>query len=337
MRANEFLIEYDRTKTAATLGDKLIHVAYEDNTYRTYRSGITPSDILEKIETKDPTPNKEYTQWLARMYAKGGVPFEDLNRMDVLSSYNIGKKRRQIQPEDADINKFKTYKEFEDTMMSKYSQLNTDPKEVNKGKSTLYFEDDNVRIIIPEDEAAACYYGRGTRWCTAATKGENYFNHYNTKGKIYIILFKKFPNKWQFHFETAQFMDEADNELGIEQVRSVSHYFSKKIWNDAFINRPAEMLKYIKNPTEKQKIAAVTDSALLALEYIKNPSNAVKLAAITSDPEIIQYIENPTEQMQLVAVESDGYLIRYIKNPSNAVMMAAVKTNPMSMKRYIYR
>jgi hypothetical protein len=70
-----------------------------------------------------------------------------------------------------------------------------------------------VRIVVPEDQNAACYYGQGTRWCTAATKGSNYFGHYSKEGPLYILLPKqpKYDGeKYQLHFESEQFMDEND-------------------------------------------------------------------------------------------------------------------------------
>ena len=46
-----------------------------------------------------------------------------------------------------------------------------------KGAAKVVYKDANVRIINPEDKEAACYYGQGTRWCTAATKSKNYYSY----------------------------------------------------------------------------------------------------------------------------------------------------------------
>jgi len=76
-------------------------------------------------------------------------------------------------------------------------------------------------VVVPQDEAAACYYGRGTRWCTAATKGENYFVHYNKEGPLYIILPKN-PSykgeKYQLHIESKQFMNEKDDPVSLAKL-----------------------------------------------------------------------------------------------------------------------
>jgi len=85
-----------------------------------------------------------------------------------------------------------------------------------KGDAETVFENGQVRIIHPKDQAAACYYGQGTRWCTAATGSSNYFDRYNSGGPMYILLPKqpKYEGeKYQLHFESGQFMDETDSQV----------------------------------------------------------------------------------------------------------------------------
>lgn len=249
MRASEFLIEYNREITARQTGDKLILSLGKDtsadlgtslnnarrifkSTLRTTRDtdmlnllspeqkGIVIDDILSYIEQKDPTPNKNYTPWLAKMYAKsgGGVSLEDLNRQDMIRLYDIAKKRRMIKPEHMDINSFKWYHDFEDTMESEYNNLNDVEisSRNNNGMAEKVYEDEDVTVIVPKDEAAACKYGRNTRWCTAATRGTNYFDEYNASGPLYILIPKKpeYANeKYQLHFPSEQYMDENDDRV----------------------------------------------------------------------------------------------------------------------------
>ena len=178
-------------------------------------------DLLSVIETKDPSPNKQYTPWLARMYINGGVKMEDLNRGNLLSIYDIGKRRRMIKPEDSDINRFKTYSNFETTMWQNYdldAMDNTEKKAEEQGQASKVFENSDVLVVVPHDEAAACKYGRGTRWCTAATSGHNYFDSYNNQDKLYIII-PKHPThegeKYQLHFYSKQFMNEDDTGVSL--------------------------------------------------------------------------------------------------------------------------
>ena len=242
MRFREFLIEYSRAKTAEMFGNKLLqslvadsNVPYQLVLAQKLLSLIAKEQwaaenpekikmwidtILSVIESHDPTPNNAYTPWLARMYSKGGLKIEDLNRNQLLSLYDIAKSRRMLKPEHKDINSFKTYKQFEDAMVTYDLEAieNTLDKEEEKGQATKVYDDENVTVIVPEDEAAACRYGRGTRWCTAATRGENYFNTYNRQGRMYILLPKnpiRAGEKYQLHFQSNQYMDEDDDPVNV--------------------------------------------------------------------------------------------------------------------------
>lgn len=243
----DILVEYSRAKTAEMVGDKILQALADDvpllgptrlakiqkivfeEPWQRQRPEVLQSwinEVLVAIEDADPTPNKVYTPWLARMYAKGDTKLEDLNRQDVLRIYDLGKKRRMIKPEHSDINRFKTYREFETMMFDNYEFddiENIAKKEEEKGKASKVYEDDNVIVIVPEDEAAACRYGRGSRWCTAAIRGQNYFDQYNRQGKLYILIPKKPTHegeKYQLHFPTNQFMSETEIEMYLPDLLS---------------------------------------------------------------------------------------------------------------------
>ena len=89
MRARQFIREYSREKTQQVHGEKIIQALQRDKQPRAdldiwnlhSRSSswkeLHPNDkqdLLNKvfaiIEMGDPTKNKEYSQWLARMYSK---------------------------------------------------------------------------------------------------------------------------------------------------------------------------------------------------------------------------------------------------------------------------
>jgi hypothetical protein len=258
MRANEFLIEYVREKTAQALGDKLISALANSRTgtipdswynWQTLvnmalhpenygrplslnlvgkRMVVAPVATQHTTENHDPTANKEYTQWLARVWANanGKLKMEDLNRGQfeggLLSAYTRAKRRKLIKPEHADINRFKTYGEFERAMMDEYDwdKIEQSEKNVDKGQSKELYTDADVRVIVPADEKAACYYGQGTQWCTAS-KNNNMFNHYAKQGDMYILLPKKpqeLDEKYQLHFGTNQFMDSRDEPVALKSL-----------------------------------------------------------------------------------------------------------------------
>jgi hypothetical protein len=251
MRFRE-LLEYKRDKTATNYSDKLWDslVADRSSGFHTY---INPKDtkhpddqqaaidraissVLTDIELSDPTPNKQYTEWLVRRYIDGSISrYEDVTSTwaDLLHKYHRLKVRRMLPSELMDINKFKTA----DDLLKLHDSVheifnNTDEKEeIQKGNAKVVFDNEEVRVIIPEDQDAACYYGQGTKWCTAAKK-RNVFDDYNANGPLFIILPKK-PKyegeKYQLHKSTNQFTDEQDKYV------TLYHIFHERFTNEGTI------------------------------------------------------------------------------------------------------
>lgn len=216
--------------------------------------------VVAAIEEKDPTPNKQYVPWLVRMYSKGGVKYEDLNRHNMIGMHVEAKRRNMLRPEHKDINRFKTYQEFEDVMFSNYDPdevFGNEEDETEKPQAKKVFENDQVLIVVPENEAAACKYGKNTRWCTAATHSHNYFNHYNRMGPLYILIPKR-PQyegeKYQLHFESGSYMDEDDSEVDIAEIlnnrfgEDVKEFFkaaSPDLTNHILLMNEEELKPYI--------------------------------------------------------------------------------------------
>jgi hypothetical protein len=253
MRIIEALVlEYDRQRTAGVVGAGLWQAYLKDEISEDYGQtwrvpinslqSLTVSDIgtkwyetvqsiyadpalqkkwtldcLDELESADPTPNKKYMLWIARQYAKGVVRMEDMRSTlkEYLVKFNKLGAKKLLSPEDRDLNSFPTPN-------SLYVKMDRYPNPVkekeDKGNSRVVFEDENVRVIVPDDEAAAVYYGRGTRWCTATTVSFNYFERYNKDGDLYILLPKDPKHtgeKYQLHFQTDSYMDEDDESVDI--------------------------------------------------------------------------------------------------------------------------
>lgn len=279
MQIRELLVEYNRQVTASQVGDRLIPAMLDDTGFlpdqledvRQSIGNINQLDavrkqqitmaILAAIEERDPTANKAYTPWLAKMYAKGTLRMEDINRDDMLRLYDIAKRRRMLQANHTDINRFKSYREFEFTMFETYNNLEAveQGREQKEGKASKFYEDGDVTVIVPEDEAAACRYGRGTQWCTAATRGNNFFSQYNRSGPLYILIPKK-PKyqgeKYQLHFQKMTFMDEKDDPVELLYILTVRFPQLKDVFVKTWPSIIGELLwllpeKIIKNAIRK--------------------------------------------------------------------------------------
>ena len=226
-------------------GDKLIKALVQDrdrpavlaNTQSEAASGLpTPEEkkkwidtILAQIEIRDPTPNKAYTPWLARIYANGGpVLSGDERPLEILVLYDLAKKRRMLKPEHTDINNFKTYRDLLDTMVRNYNFDEIEAGKPDPGKTKKIYSDDDVTVIVPEDKAGSQRIGRGTEWCTAWTKTDNRFDSYNKQGPLYVLV-PKHPEhegeKYQIHFATEETKNERNKDVSI--VNLVINRFPK--------------------------------------------------------------------------------------------------------------
>lgn len=214
MRAIEFLIEYDRAKTEKNFGqalhkkmltDKTVQRIFGDDPVEVIDPEVLVHFIIQRFEEADPTPHKQYVQWIARTYLKDPhSQLEDVidgHLWQYLTKFYKLVQRKKIPSPRNDINGYTNFGDFM-SVLDEYP----DPDKIelkDKGKAFTLYDDANFRVIVPQDEPASCYYGQGSKWCTSGTKGHNQFNHYNSIAPILIVLPKhpKYPGeKYQLHF-----------------------------------------------------------------------------------------------------------------------------------------
>lgn len=295
-----------------------------------------PAKFIEWVADEiDPTGNSKYTKWIVSRFVdpNGGIRFvEDLSKLtEPMTRYARLTQSGAIPANSRDINQFRNMNSFLD-LMDQYAEQKTGREErqgeeenlFKSGQAVLYKDTGDVKIVIPKTEEAAKFYGRGTRWCTAA-ENNNMFDYYNKKGPLYDIIFRGSGVKWQFHFPTAQFMNEQDEPLYTDLVKPISGLFSEDKWMVA-VNKDRHAIRYIENPSEAVKIAAVEANGF-SIQFIQNPSEDVQMAAVKQNAYAIGYIYAPSKAVQLAAVSENWRAISLIKYPSEAVQLAAVNAN----------
>ncbi len=177
------------------------------------------------LEKADPTDNKQYLNWLINIYLSGNLLDEDIYKANEELSLFF-KNKEKIPLEQRNINSYTDLQSLS-SVLQKYSSeeemSSTEKQKIIKleGAEQVY-DSPNWKIIIPKTEEAACLYGKSTKWCTASS-AHNRFSYYSQQGPLFILINKKIGNdrdnlkKLQFHFETNQFMDTLDRQIGITQ------------------------------------------------------------------------------------------------------------------------
>ena len=176
---------------------------------------------LVKLLMADPTASQNergafagrYGVWIGNMYANGGIKHGDAPELkSALFTYDKNKTR--LPP----IKDCKSLSE----LIEWVKDLSDDFKAVrkqSKAKAGLekVYEDDEWVVYVPHSHAAARRGGEGTHWCTAS-ENDYYYNYYSKDGPLYINIRKSDGAKFQFHFESNQFMDADDDPVSLKEI-----------------------------------------------------------------------------------------------------------------------
>lgn len=274
----EAVLEYRRDVTIRQYRQKLINNYYSEATAWQYlfqhEETADPEFVLDMIFTEfenlDNTPDHRYVPFLAKLYA-AGIKIEDIatEGPSILALFDWLKRRNVLPNDKKDIMRFKTLAELR-TVVDEYADKANEDDKVQleqKGKAREILDTEYVRVVRPLDEAAAIYYGQGTKWCTSARNDNNMFDYYDNKGPLYIIIPKNpeyVREKYQFHIETESYMNELDNEINIYQFFNERFKDDKELYN--FFNRQIEFDKLISFvPPEVLK-----EAALQTFYYVKD-------------------------------------------------------------------
>ncbi len=102
---------------------------------------------------------------------------------------------------------------------SEYVERNTEGHEYNLQTSKnrvpeldVVYETDRMAVMIPHSKDVACFLGKGTQWCTGSEESDNYWWEYTKDAPLYTIITDKL-GKFQFHFDSSQFMDVDDRYI----------------------------------------------------------------------------------------------------------------------------
>lgn len=235
MKLFEYILFEDRLDYIANnMGNELILAAKKDKQIARFFDEVdNPLNVIQILSTIDPTPTNKYIQWIANLFVKNGFKYEDkLQVKSVLEKFT----KYQNKLEEKDINKYKTLRELDDAL------INIDPesaKSKREEKRNIKHEGSKVMtkgpdgvVLLLKTEEAACYYGKGTQWCTAATEDFNYFNDYNNYGNIYVFLGAD-GRKYQMYFQEFEIMDERNYDADLSYLcakyKTVNHFIKRMV------------------------------------------------------------------------------------------------------------
>jgi hypothetical protein len=207
------ILEYSRQSLVkSTNAEKVINAVQGDPHFRKFLShkrdeeidvNAIVEELLNIIEDLDKTPNKKYTAAVFNLYLKGGryALVEDLQTkvFDTIEILNEAKRLNLIDDNrETDIPFYKSiadlytaglkYDELVKYELSIRKQKQVEEESSDKGTYKVIYEDKEIRVVQIFDFQAACFFGRGTRWCT---QSEGNYNLYSRYGPQFILYPKK--------------------------------------------------------------------------------------------------------------------------------------------------
>ena len=223
--------------------------------------GIEKSDaniIINFWEKRDPSYNNKYLDWILRQYSKHDFRQEDSMRVQhTLENFE----RYKIHLTQRDINHYHHLSDLEDAIeaVNGTKSKREEIKIVKHDGADKIYDKGGVVVYRIKNEAAAKFYGAGTKWCTAA-EHNNKFRSYDRRGPLYVVFCKDpegKPAKYQFHFESGQFMDEKDRSIDLAELvkknpelQDVPIWQGKKVLLTHNFNKYFnDLLKYDLDPT----------------------------------------------------------------------------------------
>lgn len=136
------------------------------------------AEQLNKIV--DNVPQK-FLDWVGKNFDT--INFNQ-NFMDLVTKLREFEKISSNLPQ-TDINSYKSVEEIYKALNDYSNRPRRDYKQVEGGK--VVFDDGRFFVVNPQTHQSSCHYGKGTKWCTAASS-DHQFNQYNSDGKLFYIL-----------------------------------------------------------------------------------------------------------------------------------------------------
>ena len=224
--ADDALLERLETlilKVDRRLQNLLLEVSIEDLKTQFVDTGkVSEEDFKEVVNA---VGNKSaYATWIIKKVADGLIKGEDIYKYkDYFMVFDRQKRKYPKQ----DINQYKTQQDLETFIKMSIDLKKTEEEDPSQQKGVSK-EDKYKQFYIgsvegfnvykipqnrPDLYGTSCELGSGTQWCTATGKTNTHYKDHNKKGPLYIFIKPGSDEKYQFHYETNQFMDKNDTRV----------------------------------------------------------------------------------------------------------------------------
>lgn len=175
----------------------LRHILLEgrkDDFIRRYRKKFSDDEMKRIFMTsREIATNNKFLGFLGKVVFSPSID-DDLVKAKITLEKFI---KFQKNLDEKDINKYMTLKDVEDAIRRHENRIRREVQSVD-GAIKVY-EDDRFTVVTPLTYEASCYYGSGSKWCTAAKSSDQHFMSYNRDAKLFYFLDKKASTSDRFY------------------------------------------------------------------------------------------------------------------------------------------
>jgi hypothetical protein len=148
-------------------------------------------DIVAKYPNLKPAldagiKKPQLLNWMAKRL--GDTPIEDA--IDAVKEFDKSKSALKAKKKNPDIYGYKTVQDLKDIIQVIGPSRSEKVAQLEKQR-ILVGEFGDWKVEMPLTTASACHIGKGTTWCTAATKTKNMFLYYTEQGYILFHITRR--------------------------------------------------------------------------------------------------------------------------------------------------
>ena len=259
---------------------ELIFEGREDDFKATYANKFSPEKLESIINMVNEVPGgTKFLTFLGRVLPNTVTQgIVDDTVKPILKKFVAIGPNLQIK----DINQYKTFAELNDAINQYESRIRREVQTIEG--ADLVYEDERFTVVAPLTTKASCYYGAGTKWCTASSADNTHFNNYMNEGKLFYFIDKTKPTSDRFYkvallkkFEGDEsYFDAPDIKftsgwiIGTDKLEKI-----KKVINDYLNSKYADKIELYKDKErvraerariENERRRAITNSYLEATQ-----------------------------------------------------------------------
>jgi hypothetical protein len=200
---------------------------------------FSPQNLEKIVKTIAP----KYLSWVGKFFDEVAFDTKFKDLVGALKRFETISTNLPL----TDINQYKSVDELVNAIRTYDNRVRRDVKEVKGGK--VVYDDGRFFVVNPLNYESSCYYGKGTKWCTAA-ETDTHFKRYNEDGKLFYIIDRTKPSN-DPNYKVA-LLKKFDGDMSFFDAIDERVDFEGVVGEDKFNNIIADVDKFLQEVYPEQ-------------------------------------------------------------------------------------